>query len=283
LIRDISNDLKCKERRIEQVFLGPKLGYNNPTFPSNGLRAFSQKITTLTSLYASNIYDLNDHHVAQLSLFFVDLVSIHLYKCSNLTELSLFSLVRNCPSLSEIKMEHTNIGEESTKDNASMMDIGVYSQLKSLYLGDNLWLRVEKIIKIASSFPNLQLLDLNQCDGITEGIWQVLRICCKLRHFNLDGCSNVNIFEMNFVVPKLEVLDLSNTEVNDETLNAISKSCSGLLELSLEYCYHITEKGVKDLVENCKQLREIHLGDVQISYKTRKFASRQGCICYYHL
>jgi hypothetical protein len=29
LIRDSSNGLKCEKRRIEQVFLGPKLGYNN--------------------------------------------------------------------------------------------------------------------------------------------------------------------------------------------------------------------------------------------------------------
>jgi hypothetical protein len=28
LIKDSSNDLKCKIRRIELVFLGPKLGYN---------------------------------------------------------------------------------------------------------------------------------------------------------------------------------------------------------------------------------------------------------------
>jgi hypothetical protein len=32
LIRDSSNDLKCKKRRIELVFLGPKLGYNNGPF-----------------------------------------------------------------------------------------------------------------------------------------------------------------------------------------------------------------------------------------------------------
>jgi hypothetical protein len=29
LIRDSSNDLKCKKRRIELVLLGPKLGYDN--------------------------------------------------------------------------------------------------------------------------------------------------------------------------------------------------------------------------------------------------------------
>jgi hypothetical protein len=38
LIRDISNDLKCKKRRIEQVFLGPKLGYDK--YISNSLDGF---------------------------------------------------------------------------------------------------------------------------------------------------------------------------------------------------------------------------------------------------
>lgn len=34
-------------------------------------------------------------------------------------------------------------------------------------------------------------------------------------------------------------------------------SCPRLLELSLIGCYDVTEKGVKDVVENCKKLREI--------------------------
>jgi len=299
---------------------------NNPTIPVNGLRAFSKKVTTLTSLNASDIHSLksshllliadcfpllkqlnlgkslrkshtnaihsllskcqhlqhleldrsnfmNDQHVAQLTLFLADLVSINLNGCYMLTEVSFFLLVRNCPSLSEIRMEDTAIGNQSVENNDSLTDIGVYPQLKSLYLANNIWLSDENIIMFASSFPNLEMLDLSLCnDSYFEGIPQVLRRCYKIRHLNLAGCSFVDLFEKNFVVPKLEVLDLSDTDVHDETLYAISKSCPGLLELSLIDCDWFTEKGVKDVVENCKRLRQIVLGGSHISDEIRKLA-----------
>jgi len=155
--------------------------YRNLTFPENWLRAFSQNITTLTSLTCYRMflnnkhllliadcfpflkelnllypwfssqtnfingiqsllskcrcikhlnirstYFLKDQHVARISLFHGDLVSINLSYCSRLSESALFSIVRNCPSLSEIKMENTAIGKKSVENS------GVYPQLKSL-------------------------------------------------------------------------------------------------------------------------------------------------------
>ncbi|KEH22011.1 hypothetical protein MtrunA17_Chr7g0225361 [Medicago truncatula] len=46
--------------------------------------------------------------------------------------------MRNCPSLSEIKME--NIGSKSLDNSDSLPDFGVYPQLKSLYLAYNTWI-----------------------------------------------------------------------------------------------------------------------------------------------
>jgi hypothetical protein len=54
---------------------------------------------------------------------------------------------------------------------------------------------------------------------------------------------------MNFEVPKLKVLDLSHTLVDDKTLYALSESCRGLSELLLRNCYHVTKKGVKHVVK----------------------------------
>jgi hypothetical protein len=54
---------------------------------------------------------------------------------------------------------------------------------------------------------------------------------------------------------------LSYTQVDDETLYVISKSCRGLLQLSLEDCYFVTEKGVNHVVENCTQLKDINWND----------------------
>jgi F-box and leucine-rich repeat protein 2/20 len=60
-------------------------------------------------------------------------------------------------------------------------------------------------------------------------------------------------------VPKLEVLKLSHTRVDDKALYVISKSCFGILQLLLESCEGVTNKGMKHVVKNCKQLMEINL------------------------
>jgi len=133
-------------------------------------------------------------------------------------------------------------------------------QLKSLRFTCNSWLRDESIKIFASIFPNLQLLDLSYCDNISEeSICQVLRSCSEIRQLNLARDSRMKLRGMNFEVPKLEVLNLSHTKVDDEALYVISKSCRRLLQLLLERCCDVTEKGVKYVVENCTQLREINL------------------------
>jgi len=115
------------------------------------------------------------------------------------------------------------------------------------------------LILIADCFPNLEHLALNDCDDISEeGIGHVLRKCCKMTHLNLEGCSDLKM-TINIEVPKLKVLELSSTRVNDDALFVISKNCHGIFQLSLNDCDDVTEKGVKHVVENCAQLQEIDL------------------------
>ncbi|AES76507.1 putative leucine-rich repeat domain, L domain-containing protein [Medicago truncatula] len=118
---------------------------------------------------------------------------------------------------------------------------------------------------IADCFPNLQSLDLNHCDDVCEeGIVYVLMKCLNIRHLNLAYCLGLKLNLnglMKFDVPQLEVLNLSHTRVDDEALSVISKSCHGLMRLLLLNCDSVTKKGVKHVVENCTQLREIYLDD----------------------
>ncbi|XP_058726447.1 uncharacterized protein LOC131597797 [Vicia villosa] len=203
---------------------------------------------------------LNDQHVINLSLFFGHLVSINLSNCKMLTQLSLLSLVSNCLSLSEINMNYTKSGNGRDAVNYNFFkDFVVSPQLKSLHLGGHSWLTDECIKTFASIFPNLELLDLRLCHNISgEGICQVLRRCCKIRELNLYGCSGVKLHEMNFEVPKLKVLNLSLTSVDNEALYVISKSCSGLLRLLLVECNGVRKKGIMHVVKNCPKLREIN-------------------------
>ncbi|GAU49164.1 hypothetical protein TSUD_407110 [Trifolium subterraneum] len=205
-----------------------------------------------------NAVFLTDKHVVELSLFLGDLVSINLDYCSLLTISAFFALIKSCPSLSDIKMKQTSIGNKSLENSKSLMDCTARPQLKYLHLARNPWLTDENVIMFASIAPNLQLLDLSGCRGIfEEGIAQVLRLCCNIRHLNLSECLRVKLLEWNFKVPKLEVLNLSETNVDDETLYVISKCFPGLLQLLLNYCTDVTVKGMEHVVGNCTQLRDI--------------------------
>ncbi|RHN58009.1 putative leucine-rich repeat domain, L domain-containing protein [Medicago truncatula] len=225
----------------------------------SGIICLLSKCQHLKHLDLENAVFLKDEHVVEMSSFLGDLVSINLASCPMVTVSAFFVLLRNCPSLGDINMEDTGIGKESLESSRSLMNFVAYPQLKYLRLAHNPWLFDEDITMFASIFPNLQLLDLSNCCRIfEEGIVQVLRMCCNIRHLNLSKCSIVRL-EIDFEVPKLEVLNLSYTKVDDEALYMISKSCCGLLKLSLQDCNDVTKKGVKHVVENCTQLRKISL------------------------
>ncbi|CAK8574517.1 unnamed protein product [Lathyrus sativus] len=225
-----------------------------------GIFSLLSKCPSIQHLNLKRAYCLNDQHVVELSLFLGDLMSINLNHCKRLTESALFALVSKCPSLIEIKMESTSIGK-SVRNSNFLMDCIVNSQLKSLYLANCKGLKDETIICLSSFFSNLQLLGLNSCQSISDkGIGQALRRFCNIRHLNLANCSRGKLLVgMNFEFPKLEVLNLSYTRVHDKTLYAISKGCRGLLQLHLVNCCYVTWKGVKYVLENCTQLREINL------------------------
>ncbi|XP_057452833.1 uncharacterized protein LOC130744685 [Lotus japonicus] len=200
---------------------------------------------------------LNDQLLTELSVFLGNLISIDISFCQGLTESALFALIRNCSLLSEIKMMFTGNGKEKVQYSNSFMNGCVNPQVKFLHLPFNSWLGGE-IIKILSLIcPNLELLDLRSCG--TEDVVEVLRRCCKIRHLRVDHCSSVKLHGMNFKVPNLEVLSLAYSGIDDETLSVVSKSFRGLLYLNLEDCPNVTDKGVRQVVENCKQLREINL------------------------
>ncbi|XP_050917326.1 F-box/LRR-repeat protein 3 [Lathyrus oleraceus] len=228
-----------------------------------GIFSLLSKCQSIQHLELDYILFLNDNHVMELSSHLVGLLSLRLSRCFMVTYSALFSLVMNCPSLSDIKME--DIGGKSVMNYDSLMEFGVYPQLKSLYLRYNSWLSDESITMIVSHFPNLHLLDLKSCKNISQqGIIQVLKRCHKISHLNLSLCnlsSGVKLSEMNFEVPKLKMLNLSFSEVDDATLYVISKNCPRLLQLLLNGCLGCTEKGVKYVLENCTQLREIDLGN----------------------
>jgi hypothetical protein len=160
--------------------------FNNHTNFINGFHSLLSNCQYIQHLDLNHTYFLNNQHVSEFSLFVADLVSINFNGCWRFTESALYSLVTNCPSLSDVKMECTSIGKESIEYSNSLTDFAVSPQLMSLSFADCQHLRDANIVLFPFIFPNLEVLDLSYSKDISrEIIRHVLRCCSKIKYLNL--------------------------------------------------------------------------------------------------
>ncbi|KAK5830923.1 F-box/LRR-repeat protein 3 [Gossypium arboreum] len=224
-------------------------------FTFDGIYFLLSKYQSLAYLDLEGANFLNDESIIELAKFFGNLTFINLSLCSKLTNSTLFNLMGNCPLLTIINMERTNLGVE-----AFPAEIVVNPRVKSLHLGWNNNLN-DECMKMASYVcPNLEVLDVTYCSGITEeGILEVLKSCVQIRCLEISRCQGVNNLELDFELPKLEVLQAEGLAINDEGLASIGKRCGRLSRLNLEGCLNVTARGVEGVIVNCKALKEMNL------------------------
>ncbi|KAL5838753.1 hypothetical protein ACOSQ3_015922 [Xanthoceras sorbifolium] len=199
---------------------------------------------------------LNDGSMIKLSQYLFRLKSINLDLCFKLTNLTFFTLLRECPVLSEIRMESTNLGvEESTTE------LAINPRIKSLHLALNEYLNDEFMKKVAFICPNLQLLDVSCCKIITkEGIGEILKSCGEIQCLRIESGTQIKSLGIkHFEVKKLEVLQVRASGIDDDALIMIANTCPRLLYLDLDLCTNVTTRGVKEVVVKCRALRNIRL------------------------
>ncbi|KAL5779355.1 hypothetical protein ACOSQ2_010092 [Xanthoceras sorbifolium] len=199
---------------------------------------------------------LNHGSMIELSQYLSRLKSINLDLCSKLTNSMFFTLIRECPVVSEIKMQSTNLGvEESTTE------LVIDPRIKSLHLAWNGNLSDEFMKKVAFIYPNLKLLDVSDCRIITkEGIRKILKSYGEIQCLRIESCRHINSLGIkHFEVKKLEVLHLGASGIDDDALIMIANICPRLLYLNLNCCIYMTTRGVKEVVEKFTALREILL------------------------
>ncbi|CAJ2638872.1 F-box/LRR-repeat protein 20-like [Trifolium pratense] len=223
----------------------------------SGISTLLSKCPYLQHLDLQRTKFLNDQLFNQLCAFLADLVSINVSGCGMLTNSSFFALLTNCPLLAEIRMESTDIGLGPTP---SGVDLVVYPQVKSLHLANNSHLHDNHINIFGFMFPNMQHIDLSFCHHVFQHRIPVLfKRCPKITLLKFVGFPHAKLRSINSEASILEVLNLAHSRIDDEGLYQISKSCPRLLQLDLEHCYDVTEKGVKLATENCTCLRDFNL------------------------
>ncbi|MED6131387.1 hypothetical protein PIB30_009609 [Stylosanthes scabra] len=235
---------------LRELSLGDSSGYQY-----SGISCLLRKCN-LQYLDLQRTEFLNDECVIELSLLLGNLNVVKLSGNEKLTDLSLLAIMRNCPFITEIRMERTSLGKHKLEEDCLVVN----SHLKFLYLAQNKWLDDGSVTMLASVCPNLGMIDLTESWRVSKGAIDVLQMCRKIQHMNLAHLGwDLFQFLVNFEVPTLFVLNLSWTRISDEELSLISKSCYKLKELNLDCCQKITANGVKQVVKNCKQLRMISL------------------------
>ncbi|KAI7984773.1 F-box/LRR-repeat protein 20 [Camellia lanceoleosa] len=205
---------------------------------------------------------LNDMHMSDICRYLCTLITIKLKLCSKLTDSTFFTLAKNCPFLKDIDMERANLGGGD-----GTADIVKNSRIMSLNLAYNSNLSDECLRKLASICPNVELLDVSSCLGITEkGVAEFLKGDSKIRHLHINDCRGIKNIGTGFELPKLEVLRAARSGIDDEGLAIIGNRCCRLLNFDLEGCVGATKVGLKEISTNCKILREINLnGCVNLS------------------
>ncbi|KAJ9189941.1 hypothetical protein P3X46_001186 [Hevea brasiliensis] len=250
----ISDELLCSvaEASLPLKKLTISQCYN---FSFVGISCLLYRYQFLEHLDVEGANFLTDKSMIELSNFLGKLSFINLDLCSKLTSLTFFALIRNCPLLEDVRMERTNLGVEEF-----MVDLVINRRVKSLKLSGNNSLSDECLKKAALCCPSLQVLEISYCPTITEeGIKDVLRNCREIRHLEMNRCMGIKNLDLNFELPKLEILQVQGPGIDDEALAIIAKRCQKLLHLDLEGCLNVTAKGVKEVVQNCTRLREINL------------------------
>ncbi|KAJ4958045.1 hypothetical protein NE237_025156 [Protea cynaroides] len=268
-------------------------------FTFAGISSLLCKYSSLNYLDIEGTAFLTDQSMLELSHYLHDVNFINLNSSSNLTNSTFFLLVQTCPHLEEIRMERTSLGKEGSP--ADLKN----SKIHTLKLSWNKCLTNETLKGIAMVCPNLRSLDISHCWSITgEGIGYIGMNCCNIKMLEVNGCSGTSNLGTCFGFSKLEVLHAAGSRIDDEGLRIMGQSSRWLQHLVLEGCLGVTAKGLKEVVTNCKGLKEVRLkkccnvgsdviawmvfsrpslrklippGDIVSTERQREFFLRHGC------
>ncbi|OMO55649.1 EIN3-binding F-box protein 1-like protein [Corchorus olitorius] len=164
--------------------------------------------------------------------------------CKSYTVLGLLSVLSNCLTRFDIAL--LNFVDEDiklffSKDAGKLTRIDIildvvgendiplpkYHKIKILRLDSGI-ISGELVKQFGFTFPNLEVLELSLCQGVTmEGIEAILKSCKVIRKLILKGYQKTMIIKPNSDLPKvrLKVLKLATSCIDDEALDAISRKC----------------------------------------------------------
>lgn len=169
---------------------------------------------------------------------------------------TLFLLSSKCPSLIDIRMK----GARLLKGGKNIPQLK--HNVENLYLTYS-HIDDESVQQFVLFFPNLRVVDLSHCYGLTStSVEAILKGCKLIRKLILEDYPHVKLIMDDSEFPELihlEDLDLSWSHINYQGLSAIAEKCPRLVSLNLRCCRNVTAEGIKHIVGKVTTLKCINI------------------------
>ncbi|GEQ66845.1 hypothetical protein JCM33374_g508 [Metschnikowia sp. JCM 33374] len=128
----------------------------------------------------------------------------------------------------------------------------LHASLKSFIVTGSKVLDDLTMVVVAEKCPNLEVLDVRACEGITDyGIYSIGTKCRKLRSINIGRKRKGHLITDHSVSvlaannPNLDTVGLAGCHVTDRTIWQLAMSCGKHIErLSLNNCLNLTDQSV---------------------------------------
>ncbi|KAK2366157.1 F-box/LRR-repeat protein [Trifolium repens] len=217
---------------------------NQPTIPANGLRAFSKKITTLTSLTCSYIGSINSSDLFLIADCFPLLEELDLSYPSYCKDYSNYVDGVESLSLALIKLRKVNLSEFPI-NNQSLFHL--FNNCK--YLEEVIMFGCNEITNAALASALRERPTLMS-----------LSFSLSLFHPEYRQVFATSHFIDSFVSMKgLTCLDLKYLNISDELLYSIAREGFPLTRLVLRFCTNFSYNGIFCLLSKCRGIQHLNL------------------------
>uniref|UniRef100_A0A1D1Y7S0 F-box/LRR-repeat protein 3 n=1 Tax=Anthurium amnicola TaxID=1678845 RepID=A0A1D1Y7S0_9ARAE len=236
----------------------------------------------LQDLSLVGCHGIDDESLATLQQECKSLATINLSNCQHIGHVGLSSLTKGAINLRELILAYCGPVSHSLAYSLQKL-----SKLQSIKL-DGCPVTSLGLKAIGNSCASLRELSLSKCPGVTDeglsfvtgknkelaklditccrkitgiSIASITTSCTSLKCLKMESCSLVSRDAFILIGERchlLEELDLTDNELDDEGLKAISR-CSRISILKVGICLNISDEGVIDIGMCCPDLQEIDL------------------------
>ncbi|KAG0473725.1 hypothetical protein HPP92_015582 [Vanilla planifolia] len=224
-----------------------------PGLDDEGLSALKQGCKSLKILDMSNCQHVSDNGLSYVVNGAVSLRELVLAYYSPVSH-SACSL-QKLDKLEKVKLDGCQV---STR---VLMALGLScSPLKELSLSKCSGVTDEGLVSIVTKHKGLVKLDITCCRKITDiSICSIASSCTSLTSLRMESCSLVSKNAFRLIGEQcrlLEELDLTDNDLHNEGLGAISNCCN-LSILKIGLCLNINDEGIIHIGKNCPLLEEL--------------------------